>query len=40
MQSRWIGARVGLLNIKNQRLAQRITVHLALGGSFQEAGDE
>jgi multidrug efflux system outer membrane protein len=34
MQSRWIGARVGLLNMRNQRLAQRINLHLALGGSF------
>ena len=35
MQSRWIGARVSLLNLKNQRLAQRINLHLALGGSFE-----
>jgi NodT family efflux transporter outer membrane factor (OMF) lipoprotein len=35
MQSRWIGARVSLLNVKNQRLAQRINLHLALGGSFE-----
>ena len=39
MQSRWVGARVGLLNIKNQRLAQRIDLHLALGGSFSETDD-
>ena len=39
MQSRWIGARVGLLNMKNQRLAQRITLHLVLGGSFEETDD-
>ena len=35
MQSRWIGARVNLLNVRNQRLAQRINLHLALGGSFE-----
>jgi multidrug efflux system outer membrane protein len=36
MQSRWAGARVGLINIKNQRLAERINLHLTLGGSFSE----
>ena len=35
MQSRWTGARVTQVNIKNQRLAQRIDLHLALGGSFE-----
>ena len=35
MQSRWVGARVTLLNIKNQQLAQRINLHLAMGGSFE-----
>ncbi len=34
LQSAWIGARVGLLNIRNLRLAERINLHLALGGSF------
>jgi multidrug efflux system outer membrane protein len=34
MQSRWVGARLGLLVVKNQRLATRINLHLALGGSF------
>jgi outer membrane protein TolC len=37
MQSRWTGARVTQVNIKNQRLAQRIDLHLALGGSFNAA---
>jgi len=32
--TRWVGARVGLLNVKNQALAERINLHLALGGSF------
>jgi hypothetical protein len=40
MQSRWVGARLGLLNVKNQRLATRISLHLALGGSFDKADDE
>jgi len=35
MQSRWIGARTGLLRVKNARLAERINLHLALGGSFE-----
>ncbi len=39
MHSRWVGARVGLLNVRNQRLATRIDLHLALGGSFSEMDD-
>jgi NodT family efflux transporter outer membrane factor (OMF) lipoprotein len=35
MQTRWIGARTGLLRVKNARLAERINLHLALGGSFE-----
>jgi multidrug efflux system outer membrane protein len=35
MQSRWIGARTGLLRVKNARLAGRINLHLALGGGFE-----
>jgi len=40
LQSRWVGSRVGLLDVKNQRLATRINLHLALGGSFDEEDDE
>jgi NodT family efflux transporter outer membrane factor (OMF) lipoprotein len=40
MQSRWLGARVGLIRIKNERLAQRVNLHLALGGSFRSDGRE
>lgn len=36
MQTRWLGARIGLLRIRNERLAQRIDLHLALGGSFEQ----
>jgi len=36
MQSRWLGARIGLIRIKNERLAQRVNLHLALGGSFED----
>jgi NodT family efflux transporter outer membrane factor (OMF) lipoprotein len=35
MQSRWIGARVSEIRIRNARLATRIDLHLALGGSFE-----
>jgi NodT family efflux transporter outer membrane factor (OMF) lipoprotein len=35
MQSRWVGARVGLLRVRNAQLAERIDLHLALGGSFE-----
>jgi multidrug efflux system outer membrane protein len=34
IQSRWIAGRIALLRIQNERLAQRINLHLALGGSF------
>ena len=40
IQAGWIGARVGLLDIRNQRLAERINLHLALGGSFQDEDAE
>ena len=36
MQTRWIGAKVGLIRLQNERLAQRVNLHLALGGSFDE----
>lgn len=36
MQSRWLGAHVGLIRLENERLAQRVNLHLALGGSFEE----
>lgn len=35
MQSRWVGSRIALLHVRNERLAQRIDLHLALGGSFE-----
>ncbi|MCP4767173.1 MAG: TolC family protein [Gammaproteobacteria bacterium] len=37
IQSRWIGGRIALLRLQNERLAQRINLHLALGGSFEVA---
>ena len=37
IQSRWIAGRIALLRLQNQRLAQRINLHLALGGSFEVA---
>jgi len=35
MQSRWVAGRIALLRIQNERLAQRVNLHLALGGSFE-----
>ena len=35
IQTQWVGARVGLVNIKSDRLTQRVDLHLALGGSFE-----
>jgi outer membrane protein TolC len=35
IQSRWIGSKVGLLRIRNEQLANRIDLHLSLGGSFE-----
>ena len=35
MQTRWVGSRVSLIRVKNQRLSERITLHLALGGDFE-----
>jgi len=35
IQSRWIAARIALLRVQNERLARRINLHLALGGSFE-----
>jgi multidrug efflux system outer membrane protein len=40
MQSRWVGARVNLLRVKNARLAERISLHLALGGDFDITAGE
>ena len=39
MQSGWIGARMSVLNVKNQQLAERINLHLALGGGFGNIPD-
>ena len=36
MQTRWIGSRISHVNIQNQQIVQRINLHLALGGSFEE----
>ncbi|TIH19232.1 TolC family protein [Marinifilum sp. JC120] len=34
-QTRWIGSEISLLNIRRERLDNRINLHLALGGSFE-----
>jgi NodT family efflux transporter outer membrane factor (OMF) lipoprotein len=36
VQERWINARVAYLDMKSRRLINRINLHLALGGSFDE----
>ncbi len=38
LQARVIGARTSLIRVRNERLAQRVDLHLALGGSFEEGG--
>ncbi len=40
IQARVVGAKVGLIRIKNERLGQRVSLHLALGGSFEEVAGE
>jgi outer membrane protein TolC len=35
-QARTLNAKISLISMQNSRLAQRIDLHLALGGSFQE----
>lgn len=37
MQGRLVNAQVQLINIRNLRLAERINLHLAIGGDFAEA---
>ena len=34
VQARYVGSQVLLTRIRNERLAQRVDLHLALGGSF------
>jgi NodT family efflux transporter outer membrane factor (OMF) lipoprotein len=34
-QLRWLGARMNLIHVRNLRLAARVDLHLALGGSFE-----
>lgn len=36
IQARLIGARAALISIRNDRLANRVNLHLALGGSFEK----
>ena len=39
-QGQVVAARVQLLNVRDQRLQQRVDLHLALGGSFEASGAE
>ena len=36
IQARVLGARSALIAVRNERLAQRVNLHLALGGSFEQ----
>ena len=36
MQARIVGSRIGLVNIRSDRMITRVNLHLALGGSFEE----
>ncbi len=36
LQARTLNSQISLIRIKNARLAQRVDLHLALGGSFSE----
>ena len=36
MQARSLNSRISLIRIKNTRLAQRVDLHLALGGNFTD----
>jgi len=36
LQARVVGARISLVNIRNEQLINRVNLHLALGGSFEE----
>jgi multidrug efflux system outer membrane protein len=40
IQARVIAARASLIRIRGERLAQRVNLHLALGGSFQSETDQ
>ncbi len=40
MQARWLGARISLIRIQNERLSLRVNLHLALGGSFESTGSD
>jgi outer membrane protein TolC len=35
IQAQWVGSQVGVVNIRSDRLTQRVDLHLALGGSFE-----
>ena len=40
VQTRWIGSRVELLRVRNERLAERINLHPAVGGSFEACNND
>jgi NodT family efflux transporter outer membrane factor (OMF) lipoprotein len=40
IQNRWIASQISLLNVRDLRLIERVNLHLALGGSFEETRAE
>jgi outer membrane protein TolC len=40
MQARVVGAQIGMVNIRNDQLINRVNLHLALGGSFEEDAEK
>ena len=40
MQARELGARATLIRLQSARLLQRVNLHLALGGSFEDPGQQ
>lgn len=36
LQSKWVGAEIALLDVQREQLDNRVGLHLALGGSFEE----
>jgi NodT family efflux transporter outer membrane factor (OMF) lipoprotein len=40
MQARVVGAQIAMVNIRNDQLINRVNLHLALGGSFEENAEK
>ena len=40
VQNRWISSKIAILDMNSKRLLNRVSLHLALGGSFEEQNDQ